>query len=171
MTVRARWPTTLGTIGIVLGALLIFDNLDDVLTLQWTAEDWGRIFAPAIAEAIDRWTPPAGWRLLSAVVEVALGVLLVVAGVDLRRHRRRGVRLGRLWAGLAITWIGATATWSAWWLGRHGWALPDPGLPGWHGFAVFVLVLTFAILLIFPVVMLVWLARSDVRAEYGSWAQ
>lgn len=169
MADQSRWPITLGTIGIVLGALLILDNLDDFFTLQWTAEDWGRLFAPAIAEAIGRWMPPAAWRLLSALVEVALGALLVAAGVNLRRRHGRGVRLARVWAGLAVVWVGANAAWAAWWLARHGWTLPELGAVGWRGFTVFVLVFTVGIMLAFPVFLLLWLANPNVRAECRSW--
>ena len=40
MQLEPRWPSVVGTIGIVIGIVLLIDTADDVLTLQWTAEDW-----------------------------------------------------------------------------------------------------------------------------------
>ena len=45
----AQWPTTIGTIGIIIGVVLVLDNVDDFVLLWWTAGDWGQVFTPAIA--------------------------------------------------------------------------------------------------------------------------
>ena len=120
-----RWPTVIGTIGIVLGIVLLLDKVDDVMTLRWTAEDWRRIFGPNLADLIARSMPPFAWRVASTAVQIGLAALLIVGSVAVRRHARNGVSLCRLWAWLAMGWavvrdrgIGALR------------ALGRPGIPG-----------------------------------------
>ncbi|MDH4352200.1 MAG: hypothetical protein OEW56_13715, partial [Gemmatimonadota bacterium] len=73
---RARWPTTVGTIGIVLGVILLLDTVDELVTLRWTAAEWRALFGPYVASWIDRTMPPVAWRLASAGVQIGLGILL-----------------------------------------------------------------------------------------------
>lgn len=37
----SKWPTVIGTLGVVLGALMVLDTLDDLLfQLFWNEENW-----------------------------------------------------------------------------------------------------------------------------------
>ena len=169
MQQEPRWPTVIGTIGIVIGILLLIDTADDVLTLQWTAENWRRIFAPEIADAIARAMPSVGMRILSTGVQVALAALLVVGCLRLRRRSRAGVAQGRLWAWLAIAWVIIQTMRGAVWLRQFGDDLPSLGAVTPHVYVLFAGALAVAILLAFPVFLLVWLSRPAVRAEYERW--
>ena len=166
---RTRWPTTLGTIGIVLGVILILDQFDELITLRWTAAQWRSVVGPYLADWIVHTLPPAWWRLLSAAVQIGLGVLLVAASVALRRRSRAGVARCRVWAWLAIGWVVVVMGQATLWLFRHRAELSTLVVSGWAGYAVFALGLAFVLLLAFPVFLLVWLSRPETRAEHEAW--
>lgn len=166
---RPRWPGVVGTIGMILGVIIFLDKIDDLVTLTWTEEDWRRIFAPDIAEVIARARPPQAWRLVSHLVQMGLGVLLFVGSIVLRRRRRAGVRLCRVWAWLAIVWAVVTIGWAIWWLQQFGGEMADVSLVGWQGYAAFGIVLALVLMLAFPVFLLVWFSKLDIWAEYATW--
>ena len=164
-----QWPTTIGTIGVIIGVLLVVDTVDDLLTLQWTADDWGRIFAPGLADLLARTTPPAAWRLASGIAQAGLGVFLIVASLALRRRSRRGVSMCLAWAWLAIAWTVVVMTWGVVWIVRHGTEIPGIAGEGWGGYVVLGVLLAFVLLLAYPVFLLVWFSRPSVRAECATW--
>ena len=170
MQQSARWPTVVGTIGIVVAIVLLIDTVDDVMTLRWTAEDWRMIFAPNVADLIARSMPPVAWRLFSAAAQTGLAVLLFVGSVGLRRHRPVGVSLCRLWSWLAIVWVMVQMARGALWLRQLGGEVPVLGVVSSQAFALVGVALAVAILLAFPVFLLVWLSKAAVRAEYETWA-
>jgi peptidoglycan biosynthesis protein MviN/MurJ (putative lipid II flippase) len=139
------------------------------MTLRWTVEDWRRFFAPGIAELIVSAAPPVGWRLLSGLTQIALGVLLFFGSLALRRRTRWGIHLCRLWAWFAIVWAAITMGWAAWWLLHYASEIRGDAIINWQGYAVFGIVLAFVLTLAFPVFLLVWLSKRVVRAEYESW--
>jgi hypothetical protein len=157
-------------IGIILSILIFVDKLDDLVTLTWTEENWREIFGPDLAEVIIGALPPFAWRLVSSLAHVALGVLLLVGCLGLRRRRRWGISRCRQWAVLAIVWIAVEMGWATWWLSRYGGEIA--GLPPgtWQAAAAFGLAVALVILLAFPVFLIIWLARKEVRAEYESWS-
>ncbi|MEB3323327.1 MAG: hypothetical protein VKI81_10940 [Synechococcaceae cyanobacterium] len=161
-----RWPTVIGTIGIVVGVLLILDNVDDLLLLEWTEADWRRLVGPYIADMVVRAMPSVGWRLATAAVEIGLGTVLVVGSVGVRRREARGVTLCRVWAWLAIVWVLVGAGRGAFWLQRHGADLPAMAT---SGPVVFALLLSVVLLLAFPVFLLAWFSSATVRHEIETW--
>lgn len=166
---RPQWPRVIGTIGIILGIIIFIDKIDDLVTLTWSAADWQTIFAPDIAELIVRASRPVGWHLLSGVVQMGLGVFLVVASIALRRRRRAGVSLCRVWAWLAIAWAVTAMGWAIWWLPRHAAEIPGLSLASWQAWAVFGIVFALVLILAFPVFLLLWFSKLDVRAEVETW--
>ena len=165
-----RWPTVIGTIGIVLGIILLIDTVDDVMMLRWTAEDWRRIFGPDLADVIARSLPPLAWRVASAAVQVGLAALLIVGSVALRRHARNGVSLCRLWAWLAIGWAVVSIGRGGLWVQQHAGELPAIVSGSGQAYVLFGLALAVVLLSAFPVFLLVWLAKSTVRVEYETWS-
>lgn len=164
-----QWPTTIGTIGIVIGIVLVLDKVDDLLVIGWTADDWGRILSPAVADLIVRSTPSAAWRLVGGAAEVGLGAFLIVASLGLRRRVRRGVALSLLWAWLAIGWSVVVVARGLVWISRHAGELSAVAGGAAGGYTVFALLLALVLLLAYPVFLLVWLSRPSVRAETAAW--
>jgi hypothetical protein len=169
MQQEPRWPTVIGTIGIVIGIILLIDTVDDVVILGWTAEDWRRIFAPHVADLIARAVPSFGMRVLAAVTKIGLGTLLIVGSIGLRHRRRIGIPLSRLWAWLAIVWLALRTVREVVWFRQHGGELPPIGAVSPQVYVSLAAALAAAMLLAFPVFLLVWLSRPAVRAEYESW--
>ncbi|UCF40698.1 MAG: hypothetical protein JSW43_13405 [Gemmatimonadota bacterium] len=169
-TLPSRWPRVVGAIGLVVAVVMFVDKAEDIVTnLTWSAEDWRRVFAPDVADLIVRSMPPLGWRIFSAAAEMGLAVLLFVGAIALRRRRRSGVSLCRTWAWLAIVWVVAVMAWVLWWLSRYQGEIPGISHIAWQGFVVFGVVVAFVVLLAWPIFLLVWFGRPDIRAEWEEW--
>ena len=165
-----RWPRVVGTVGVVIGVLVFIDPLDDLLfRLAWTERDWQRFLGPEIAELVSAVMPPAAWLLIQAVAQLTLGGLLVVGALRLRRRRSSGARLCRLWAWLAVAWVGVMAVWAMWQLPVYSAGVSGLVEGGWQAFATVGVVAALALLLAFPVFLLVWLSRTEIRAEIETW--
>lgn len=165
-----RWPRTVGSIGIVVGVLMFLDQVDDLLVpLFWTTEDWSRQVGPELAAFLVRTLPPRAWMVTTCLVKLALGAFLVLGSIRLRRRRRSGVILCRVWAGLAIAWLAVEMGWAAVWLARHAGEIPGIPAEGWQGFATCGMIVALAVLLAWPVFLLVWLAKPEVREQVAGW--
>lgn len=71
---HSKWPTVIGTLGVVLGILMVFDTLDDLLFQLFTnEEDWAQWVGGDIARSISVSMPPLVWAILSAVIQTGLG--------------------------------------------------------------------------------------------------
>lgn len=170
-TSPSRWPGVLGTAGVILGGLIVLDQVDDLLVFfWWDQSDWSRLLAPDVAALVERVSGPVGWRLFSGLAQVALGTMLVAASIRLRGRRASGVRLSLLWAWLAIAFavveIGA-ATVLLWSASRDaGFA----SAAGFEAFAALGLALALALIVAWPILLLAWLTRPAVKAEAATWS-
>lgn len=166
----SRWPLTMGTIGIVIGILMILDEVDDLqVALFWTAEEWRHLVGQELADFLVRSLPPRAWMVANCLVKMALGGLLVAGSLALRHRRRLGVTLCRSWAGLAIAWLALEMTWVFAWMSRHAHEIPALPPTGWQGPTTWAIALAFTLLLAWPVTLLSWLARPQARQEIASW--
>lgn len=168
----SRWPGVVGTIGLILGAILFLDQIDDLLIpLVWTEDDWSRMLGPETAELVVRSLPPPAWLVTSSLVGMALAALLVVGSSRLRRRRRSGVTLCRTWSWLAIAWVAIDMASALWWLQAHADEIPGLASTGWQGYAAFGIVVALVVMLAYPVFLLVWLSRPEVAAEHAGWSE
>lgn len=166
----SRWPGVLGTAGVILGGLIVLDQVDDLLVfLWWDESDWARLFAPDVAEVIARAAGPVGWRLLSGLAQVALGTMLVVASVRLRGRRASGIRLSMLWAWLAIGFAVVEIAAAALLLARASGHVGLTAAGGLEAFAALGLALALALIVAWPILLLAWLTRPAVKAETAGW--
>lgn len=166
---RSRWPNVIGIIGLVLSTIMFVDKLDNLVTFDWTEEQWARLVGANLADLIVRSLPPRGVRLISSVVHMALAILLFTGSWALRGRRRSAVSKCRAWAKLAIGWVAVEIGWAIWWLSRFTGELMGIAEATWRGYAAFGIALALVILLAYPVFLLTWLSRSHVRAEYEGW--
>jgi hypothetical protein len=162
----------IGILGIILSVLIFVDKLDDLVTLTWTEERWRAVFGADLADLIVRSLPPLAVRLVTSLVRTALAVLLFAGCLALRRRRRVGVSRCRTWAALAIAWVALEMGWAAWWLSQRTEEIADvagisPAV--WQGYAEFGIAVALVLLLAFPVFLLMWFAKSDVKVEYEGW--
>lgn len=171
-TPRCDWPRTLGTIGIVLGALIFLDQIDDLwMQLTWTEEEWRLFFSPELAALMADALRPAGWQMASALVQMGLGLLLVAGSLGLRRHRRSGVSLCRAWAWLAVVFAIVDIGWAVSLLSRHSGTIPGVSVTGWQTATALGIGFALVLLLAYPVFLLAWFGRPRVEAEYSSWVE
>ncbi len=166
---RSRWPDVIGIIGIILSIVIFIDKLDDLVTLAWTEEEWARIIGAPLADAIVRTLPPIGWRLAASLAQMALAVLLFTGSLPLRRRRRVGISRLRTWAVLAIAWVVVEVGWATWWLSQYPGGFMGIPPATWQGYAAFGIVVALVVLLAFPVFLVIWFSRSEVREEYARW--
>ena len=148
-----RWPTVIGTIGVVLGVVMLIDKADDLalVPLIWAGDSRNLLLGPELSTL------------------VALGLLLVIASLRLRSRRRSGVALCRAWAWLSIGWWAAGAAGLLWWLGKYGGEVAKYAEAGWERSALVGGFASLAMLLVYPVFLLVWFSRAAVKEEYLSW--
>jgi hypothetical protein len=66
-------------------------------------------------------------------------------------------------------WVAVEIGWVVWWLSRFTGEITGIAQATWQGYAAFGITAALAILLAFPVFLLIWLYRSHVRAEYVGW--
>lgn len=170
--VGTRWPEVIGILGIILSVIIFIDKLDDLITLSWTAEQWRVLLGADLARLVVESLPPMAVRLVTSLAHMALGVLLFAGCLALRRRRRAGITRCRVWAALAIVWVVLEVGWAAWWLSHRTeeitrWAGISPGV--WQGYAEFGIAVALVLLLAFPVFLLIWFGRREIRAEYETW--
>ena len=164
-----RWPKIVGVVGMVLGAIIFIDKLDDlVMYLTWTEADWERFLGAALTNFVMEAMPPAWFQVVTALFEMGLGALLVVGSLRVWRQRGSGIRLCRVWARIAIVYAVLVMVWVIWWL--QSWWGEIPGMPeGSLGVAIYGILLALAIMITYPVFLLIWFSKPDVQAAYGTW--
>ncbi len=164
------WPKVIGTIGAVLGVIMVVDKTDDLalIPLMWAEDSRRFLLGPELSEAVAGSMPRAIWPFLYLLLGGLLGLLLVVGSLRLRRRRRSGVALCRAWAWLSIAWLAIGAAGALWWLARYSDEISRHAGPGWDRGALSG-ALVALLMLAYPVFLLVWLSRAPVKAEYQSW--
>lgn len=164
-----RWPRVVGTIGIIAGALMFLDKLDDLLLLPVlrSRDWWARLLGEELGEQVVRWMPSGAWIAGASLIGMTLGALLVVGALRLRRGRRSGVALCRAWSWLAIVWLVIEMSQSLWWLSGHAAELQELARGDWQGAAVLGILLAIVALAALPVFLLSWFSRPVVKAQFA----
>lgn len=168
-----RWPHVVGTIGIVVAVIAFIDRLDDLLfTAWWSEETWRSILGVQVGEFVIRALPSQAWLVTQSLIGMALAVVLFTASRRLRGRRRSGVTLCRVWAWLVIAWVAIDISQAVRWMMKHAGEISDLAAGAeWQGYAIFGVVLALAMLLAFPIFLLVWLARPDTQTEWTTWPE
>jgi hypothetical protein len=179
------WPTVLGVILIIMASLGLLSNVCGGVF---------SVFAPQImsampAEAADDPTFKAQmdvtrrfmpFQLANAAILLALGVLLLMAGIGLARRRRASIKYARLWATGRILWAIPAAVATHYImvesLKMMEQAAADSGQPmpaGIMGFMQMLGPVGAVINLVFwcamPVFVLIWFARAKIKNEVATW--
>ena len=169
---EARWPRVLGTLGIVIAVLIFIDKLDDLVMIPMlhSRSWWGGMLGQELGDQIVGWMPSRAWLVASSVIGMGLGLLLFIASLRLRRGLNSGVSLSRTWAWLAIAWLIVETVRTSTWMASHAGEIDAMGSTAvWMQYATVGIVITFAVLLAYPVFLLVWFARPQVQAVVADW--
>ncbi len=167
-----RWSKTVGTVALVLAILLFVDDLGDLVIGPSVMESDAirRIFTPDVVSLVQSTMPSQEWTATSALIGMALAVVLWLAGARLRRCMRSGVTLARLWAAMMIPWVAVQLAVGALWNRAHAAELTRLAGSGWEEWIWPGLVLGAAIGWAFPVFLLIWFARPTIASETRAWA-
>jgi hypothetical protein len=166
----SRWPGVLGTIGIIIAVLTFWDELSELIRLfTWGEEDWARMLGAETARMVQEFAPPLGFAIASAVINIELAILLFVGSVLLIRRSRAGVSCFRVWSFLVLPWLAIQLVLVLTWMRDHLSGLLQPDWQVAEATIVFWTVVAFMVIAIFPVFLLVWLARPVIQAEYSRW--
>ena len=165
----------LGVVGIILGVLGILNEVGNLfypLIRPTMMELMERTVPPGVMESIVGFLPPAIVIMLSALAEISMAILLLVGAVHLRRRRRRGAGLIRLWAIIRIPWTVLEVGMANLILRRmlptlsH---LSEFGEPSeWVIGAGMTAGLLFGLAV--PLFVLIWFSRSTIAAEVAGWS-
>ena len=169
---QSKWPKVIGTLGVVLGALMVLDTLDDVLfQLFWNEEDWAGWVGADIARSIVVSMPPIAWALPSAVIQIGLGVYLVAVSLRLRRRQASGVEMCRTWAKVTVAWVIVSMGLVLWWIGRIAPYFLGATQAQVESTVAWGVALAALLLLAYPLFLLYWISKDAIRAETATWAQ
>lgn len=184
---QSAWPSVIGIIMIVLGSLgVAMYACGGVFTvlmpaLMGAAASSGAQSDPILAAQTDVTQRYLVWNLVNSIVLLALGIMLLTAGIGLLRRRAWSVGLGRGWAIGRIAWT-IPATYMGYRVAIETFAAMEKAsqesgqpMPPFFGVmmqggsivgsavgAIFVCAL--------PVFVLIWFARGRVRSEVATWA-
>ena len=167
------WPTALGVIAIVLGAMGILGGCWGSLApfLMKMLADALPPGQPTGLESCEKW---GFWIVLIQVVNACLAALLLAAGIGLVKRRRWSVTAAYTWAALKMVFVLVNVI-SAYGMQQEQFeAMTQQGLPGLGG-GIFAAVGVFSIVFglvwgwALPVFLLIWFARATIKAETAEW--
>jgi len=169
----SAWPTVLGVIAIVLGAVGALGGCLGSLAplLMKTLAGALPPGQPTGLESYEKW---GFWIVLIQVIMMCLAGLLLAAGIGLVKRHRWGVTAACTWAVLKIVFVLVNVI-PAYLMQQDQFdAMTRQGFPAMGGgfFTVFG-TLTIAVGVLWgwalPVFFLVWFARATIKAETADW--
>ena len=172
---RSSWPTVLGIIAIVLGALGILGGLWGLISPMVMKAAWANAPAPnqAMLDAIEPWR---GWVVLCALVTIVLAIALLVSGIGLVRRRTWARPLCQTWAVFKILYVLASSG-LGYQMARASYdtaSQQSPNLPALGPtFAQSMAAVGVCVGIVWscalPVFLLIWLSRARIKAEIAEW--
>ncbi len=171
----SAWPKVIGIIAIVLGAAGFLGGLYGALSPLFL-EAMLKVMPPGQEAILEVARDFAVWTVASSLVGVVVAVVLLVAGIGLVRRRQWSVGTVRAWAVIKVLLVIATsvlgymvaqAQFAAMSQAQAG-AAPMPADFG-RLLSMFAVVIGLVWGWALPVFVLIWFARSKVKAETASW--
>jgi hypothetical protein len=173
---RSTWPTVLGVIAIVFGALGMLKGIWGLLTPLFldAMADMMPSESAASFEVMEEW---ASYFTAMYTATILVGGVLLAAGIGLIKRRPWGVTAVWLWVFVRMVLAVGEAVLSS--RAQHeqftAMTRQDPTLQGMgSGFASQMAIFSFAITLLWgwalPVFMLIWFLRKTIKAEVAQWS-
>ncbi len=180
----SAWPMVIGVIAIIFGSLAILQGCLGAVSTLFMSSLSGLMPAEqaTMFDAMDDLKP---WMIIGAVLTLALGILLLVAGIGLVRRRAWSPTACMVWAGIKMMFVVgntilADMVQQAQFEAMQEVMQQDPnmpaGMPAMMGsffqvFGVFTIVLGILWGWALPVFLLIWFSRSKIKAEVARWAR
>ncbi len=145
---RSSWPTVIGVISLVLAGLIVIKFAWSTIMLLKIISDSDAISLPWVVVAVQ------------CIVVLVTQALLLTAGVFTMMRKSVGRILHLIWAGIRLAFglISLSLTMRA----VAGTAPPNDLI--WY-------LLEGALLLSYPVFLLIWFSRKKIRNEVRSWGE
>ena len=166
---RSVWPTVIGVISIIVGAMGVTGGLVGLLQPQPPSSSQPATAPPPgpIRTMLEDMQKVPPWYRTATracgVLFVLLSVLLIVAGLKLIQRRRVGRTLHMAYGAASVASLILSSAMELW-LVQSPYLRPPTRLMMLGGWAVSSLVQW-----PYPLFVLVWFARSKVRQEVRSW--
>jgi hypothetical protein len=171
----SSWPTVIGVIAIVLGALAVLGELAGSAAV-FLLDTFPSAVPQARATAMEAVQQLGFWVVADSLLCMGAAALLVAVGIGLLRRRHWAVRTASVWAWFKILLVAADAAVTYPLVKAQCEAAFQqmsgiPGVPArtselmTFGALALVLVWGWA----WPVFLLIWLARREIRAETSAW--
>ncbi len=173
--VPSNWPSVLGVIAIVFGALGTLGGIWGALSplfIDWMADRMPANQAAAMEAAGEQMT----WTVVLSLAFTALAIGLLIAGIGLLRRRRWAIGASQIWAILKILVVIASTALQYQMAEVQTELVTQQG--GTAGIpAQFAGTLTTAAMVVgllwgcaLPVFMLIWFARGKIKSETAGWS-
>lgn len=169
----SSWPTVLGVIAIVLGALAVVGAVWQLVMPFVLGTFLDSLSAGQTADPFAIQRNP--WMLVIQVIGLILAGVLIAIGVMLLQRRRRARRLGLAWAGIDIIHV-FVGVGTGYLLQQAQWAQQQQsgtGTAAIDSSEQIGALIGLGIGLIFgcalPVFMLIWLKRPKIKDEMMQW--
>lgn len=170
---RPVWPTVIGVISIVFGLLgtlqgcggIVMPFAMNTLTGLMPNDQSKAVFAGM--------SDHLAWGVAAGVTGMAVGVLLLTAGIGMVQRRRWSVRAHAIWAVLAILQSGVGGVYGFLIQQSQFQAMKAGGMPPtpfpMEAFAAAGVLVGLLFACAYPVFMLVWVFRSVIRDQVAGW--
>ncbi|MCH8152385.1 MAG: hypothetical protein IH830_08445 [Planctomycetes bacterium] len=180
----SAWPMVIGVIAIIFGSLAILQGCFGAVSSLFMSSLSG--FMPAEqATMLDAMEGLKPWMIIGAVLTLALGILLLVAGIGLVRRRAWSPTACMVWAGIKMMFVVgntilADMAQQAQFEAMQEMMQQDPNMPAampammgsfMQVFGVFTIVLGILWGWALPVFLLIWFSRGKIKAEVAGWAR
>ncbi len=178
----SAWPMVIGVIAIIFGSLAILQGCFGAVSSLFMSS-LSAIVPAEQATVYDAMEGLKPWMIIGAVLALALGILLLVAGIGLVRRRAWSPTACMAWAGIKMVFVvgytilGDMARQTQF-EAMQEMMQQDPnmpaGMPAMMGsffqvFGVFAIVLGILWGWALPVFLLIWFSRKKIKAEVAGW--
>jgi len=156
---RSRWPTAIGVISTILGALGV---LCAPVSLLMKLVKPGMMRQDPMLGRMPEWF--RSYQICSDLVGIVMWAFLLIAGIRLLKRRSvgRSLHIAYAWIGVALTIVGTAVM---------AYATSSVDLPpGFMTLFAVSIALGVALGLAYPIFLLVWFSRPKIRQEVEGWA-
>ena len=168
---ESTWPTTMGSVCVVVGGLLLFGGCLSLTGMSSFEQLHTATMLPgaeandALMEQLAAEGPPRWVAGLAGLIRAVLSLILIGGGMGLLQRRRRSPRLLLIWS---VVFIIVTITMAAvQWAPR--WSLVQESVDA-HGLFLAEALISMPLYLALPVIMLIVLRRASIRHETEGWS-
>ncbi|MCZ6850349.1 MAG: hypothetical protein O7F17_01775 [Planctomycetota bacterium] len=178
----SAWPKVIGVITVIFGSLAILGGCSGAVSSLFMSSLSG-LMPEEQATMYDAMEGLKPWLIIGAVLTLALGILLLVAGIGLVRRRAWSPTACMVWAGIKMVFVVGYTILSdmarqAQFEAMQEMMQQDPNMPAgatammgsfFQVFGVFAIVLGILWGWALPIFLLSWFSRSKVKAEVAGW--